>query len=157
MLQAVIEIKLHKAIKGVSPSYLKNIIVRSDFEKFKTGLSTYLEIISYKEHEINYVMHLKSFFDCILPDNLIETQERIDLIIRKGKTKADNTVVLFEAKKSNSSDMITPDNLNKKAFHEMILYFMRERSNGNTDIKHLIINTQTEFFIFNARDFENKL
>ncbi len=154
MIKPSIEIKLHKAIKAISPAYLKTVIAQSDFDTFKNALSTYLDIISHKEHEINYVMHLKSFFDCVLPDNLIETQERIDLIIRKGKAKTDNAVVLFEAKKSNSSDMITPDNLNKKAFHEMILYFMRERLGGNTDIKHLIINTQTEFFIFNSRDFE---
>lgn len=157
MLQALIEDKLHKAIKEKSASYLKTIIARSDFNNFKQALSDYLEIISHKEHEINYVMHLKSFFDCILPDNLIETQERIDLIIRKGKTKADNAAILFEAKKSNSSDMITKDNLNKKALHELILYFMRERANGNTDIKHLIINTQTEFYIFKAQDFEKQV
>jgi adenine-specific DNA-methyltransferase len=111
--------------------------------------------ISHKEHEPNYTMHLKSFLDCILLDNLIETQGRTDLIIRKGKTKADNAVILFEVKTAmNKSEMITKDNLNKKAFHEIILYFMRERLGGNTDIKHLIINTQTEFYILKAQDFE---
>lgn len=155
MIKPSIETKLHKAIKAISPAYLKAVIAQSDFDTFKTALSTYLDIISHKEHEINYVMHFRDFLKKLFPDNLIETQERIDLIIRKGKAKTDNAIVLFEAKQSdNKSDMITPDNLNKKAFHEMILYFMRERLSGNTDIKHLIINTQTEFFIFNSRDFE---
>ncbi len=155
MLQAIIEDKLHKAIKEKSASYLKTIITRGDFNVFKQALSDYLEKTSHKEHEINYVMHLKSFLDILLPLNLIETQGRTDLIIRKGKTKAENAVILFEAKQNdNKLDMITKNNLNKKAFHEMILYFMRERAKNNTDIKHLIINTQTEFFIFNAHDFE---
>ena len=155
MLQAIIEDKLHKAIKEKSASYLKTIITRGDFNVFKQALSDYLENISHKEHEINYVMHLKSFLDILLPLNLIETQGRTDLIIRKGKTKADNAVILFEAKQNdNKLDMITKNNLNKKALHELILYFMRQRAYGNTDIKHLIINTQTEFFIFDAKDFE---
>jgi len=47
------------------------------------------------------------------------------------------------------------ENINTKAFHELILYFLRERiSNNNIEIKHLVITNIFEWFIFNASDFE---
>ena len=46
-------------------------------------------------------------------------------------------------------------NLNTKAFHELILYFMRERIKGkNIEVKNLIITNIFEWFIFNSNDFE---
>jgi adenine-specific DNA-methyltransferase len=50
--------------------------------------------------------------------------------------------------------MITVDNLNKKAMHEAILYYLQERmQNNNIELKHIIITNLTEFFIFDAKEF----
>jgi hypothetical protein len=64
--------------------------------------------------------------------------------------------VLIEVKKpGNRSEMIQKENLNTKAFHELILYYLRERiSNGNLEIKHLIATNVYEWFIFDATIFE---
>jgi hypothetical protein len=44
--------------------------------------------------------------------------------------------------------MITKDNLNKKAFHELIQYYLEERIiNENLEIKHLIITNSIDWFI----------
>ena len=64
--------------------------------------------------------------------------------------------VLIEAKKpSNKSEMISPDNLNAKAFHELILYYLRERiTNHNLEIKHLVATNIYEWYVFDAGLFE---
>jgi len=38
--------------------------------------------------------------------------------------------------------------------HEIVLYYMRERSLGNTNIQKLVISTEHEFFVFEAKEFE---
>ena len=51
--------------------------------------------------------------------------------------------------------MPTCENINTKAFHELILYYLRERiTNKNIEVKHLVITNIFEWFIFNASDFE---
>jgi len=54
--------------------------------------------------------------------------------------------------------MVRPDCLNAKAFHELILYYMRERiTNHNLEIKHLIATNIYEWFIFDVEVFEKNL
>jgi len=51
--------------------------------------------------------------------------------------------------------MPTCDNINTKAFQELILYYLQERiTNKNIEIKYLVITDIFEWFIFNASDFE---
>ncbi len=50
--------------------------------------------------------------------------------------------------------MIRLDNVNRKAMHELVLYFMQERDAGNTDIQHLVICTEYQFFVFSSSSFE---
>jgi adenine-specific DNA-methyltransferase len=51
--------------------------------------------------------------------------------------------------------MPTINNLNSKAFYELILYYLRERIiNKNIDIKYLVTTNIYEWFIFSANDFE---
>src|SRR5690606_17632124 len=43
------------------------------------------------------------------------------------------------------------DNLNTKAFHELILYYLQEKiTNKNLEIKHIIVTNIYEWFIFDA-------
>jgi len=51
--------------------------------------------------------------------------------------------------------MITRENLNKKAFQELVLYYLRERiTHKNLEIKHLIATNIYEWFIFDATLFD---
>jgi adenine-specific DNA-methyltransferase len=51
--------------------------------------------------------------------------------------------------------MPSKENFNTKAFHELVLYYLRERiTNKNLEIKHLVITNIFEWYIFNASDFE---
>src|SRR5690606_35349711 len=52
-------------------------------------------------------------------------------------------------------DMVTKENLNAKAMHELILYFLRERVNHkNISLTHLVITNIYEWFVFDASLFE---
>jgi hypothetical protein len=88
------------------------------------------------------------------PHHLIEQQERIDFVIRiAGKNSP--AAVLVEAKRhANKADMISASDCNRKAMHEIVLYYMRERTLGNTDFQKRIICTEHEFFVFEAKEFE---
>jgi adenine-specific DNA-methyltransferase len=51
--------------------------------------------------------------------------------------------------------MISKENINCKAFHELILYYLRERIIGNNlEVKQLIATNIYEWFIFDASLFE---
>ena len=64
--------------------------------------------------------------------------------------------VIVEAKKPvNKSEMLRTDNINAKAFQELILYYMRERITlKNLEIKYLIVTNIHEWFIFDAQLFD---
>ncbi|MGM0620945.1 MAG: DUF7149 domain-containing protein [Bacteroidota bacterium] len=64
--------------------------------------------------------------------------------------------LLLQTKKpSNKTEMLSVENINTKALHELILYYLRERITGkNLDLKHLVASNIYEWFIFDAADFE---
>ena len=86
----------------------------------------------------------------------INTKGRNDLVIHHGPDAKSFAGVLIEAKKpSNKSEMVRSDNVNAKAFHELILYYLRERiTNHNLEIKHLVATNIYEWYVFDAGLFE---
>lgn len=144
-----------KIKKSLSPAYRLLKPKRDEMEHFKRSMQSYLKVINSAESEENLKTHLMDFLKKLYgKEHLIEQQERIDFVIRTGG-KGTNAGVLFESKKlSNKQDMISQDNINKKALHELVLYFMRERHANNTDIKFLVICNEFEFYIFEAKEFE---
>lgn len=63
-------------------------------------------------------------------------------------------MVLFEFKKVNSAEMVTKDNLVKKAMFELVLYYiLEEHEKKNTSIKHLVISDGYKYFIFEKAEF----
>ena len=141
--------------KSLSPSYRLLKPKRNEMEHFKRSIQCYLNVINSNESEENLKTHLMDFFKKLYgKEHLIEQQERIDFVIRTGG-KGTNAAILFESKKlSNKQDMISHDNINKKALHELVLYFMRERYANNTDIKFLVICNEFAFYVFEANEFE---
>lgn len=136
----------------------KKSISRPEFEVFKTHLKLYKASIDQqheaKQSEPNIVSNaLKPFVDSLGYTSHSYTQKGqsgIDLaILHNG-----NPSVLFEIKKHKSTDMISCAKPNTKAFHEAILYFMRERDKGNQSIFHIVISDFYQWFIFDAKDFD---
>jgi hypothetical protein len=140
--------KLSPALKAHRPA-------RSDVDQFARDLESYLNHIDSKETEENLKTHFMGLLKpTYQPSYTIEQYGDIDFVIRAGGTGSP-AAVLFEAKRElNKADMIRKGDINRKALHELILYFFRERHSGNTDIRHVVICTEFEMYVFEASDFE---
>ncbi len=143
--------------QSLNKAFLKQPINRDDINSFKRNLQTLISKINDKESE----EHHKNFIRDFLKDTFyksdyeINTKGRQDLVIHTGKDASDPVGVILEAKKpTNKADMISADNPNRKALHELILYFLRERiDENNIDVKYLVITNINEWFIFDASVF----
>ena len=89
----------------------------------------------------------------------INTKDRNDLVIHTGKTTKEPVGVILEVKKpSNKTEMISASKSNTKAMHELILYYLRERTvHNNIDIKYLVITNIYEWYIIDEVWFEKNI
>ena len=143
--------------KSLNKAYLKVKPSRSAIELFKVNLIKLLDGLDESESEEHVKNDLSDFLkNTFFQKFYINTKGRNDLVIHNGPDAKSFAGVLIEAKKpSNKFEMIRQDNLNAKAFHELILYYLRERiTNHNLEIKHLVATNIYEWYIFDACLFE---
>lgn len=154
-------IKLKDYLKTHHKSYISHKIERTDFVKYLQNLRiAYAQILeavktnATEENIKNTVINfIKDTFYTDRKDIQINAFNNIDYAIKKN----DNIEVIMEFKKpSNKAEMITCDNLNKKALHEAIKYFYDEKHKGNYHIKNIIISDGISYFIFNPLQFQHK-
>ncbi|MCH8535474.1 MAG: Eco57I restriction-modification methylase domain-containing protein [Flavobacteriaceae bacterium] len=151
------QLKLQQAL---NPAYRKLKPNRKEVNSFIQALKDCLQSVEISdknnESEEHIKSHLKSFFEATFyQDRYINTKDRIDLAIYLGKNAKSNIGVLMEAKRlSNKAEFPTPQNLNKKATQELLLYYLRERlDHQNNNIKQLIATNGKEWFLFKGEDF----
>lgn len=144
--------------KSINKAYLKVRPNRSQIETFKKNILRLFDRIDESESEEFHKNITSDFFKntWYYPDYFINTKGRADLVIHTGKDTTAPVGVLFEVKKSgNRTEMPTTGDLNSKAFHELMLYYLRERvKEKNISIKYLVITNIYEWFIFQSADFE---
>ena len=143
----------------LNKAYRQVAIETEDFNHFKEALHILLSTISDGQREETQKEHLRNFLsDTFYKPYYMAPEEDIDLAVRLDKTSKSNIGLLIEVKSTtNKNEMISVGNLNRKAFQELLLYYLRERiSKKNTDIKYLIATNVYEYFIFDAQEFEQK-
>ncbi len=87
--------------------------------------------------------------------NAINTKNKEDLVIYENKRADSDSLVVIEAKRpSNTNEMISFDNANKKALHELVFYYLNERNSNNFNLKHLIVTNIYEWFIVDVNQFD---
>jgi hypothetical protein len=163
--------RLHilKPRKALNKAFLKVKPNRTEIESFKTNLTQLLDRINDAESEEfhkNLIIDFlkKSYYD---PNHFVNTKGRNDLVIHNSDKASGTVGVIIEAKKpTNKTEMLkvfapgdTPEQMlskiNVKAFHELVLYYLRERiTQKNIEIKHLIATNINEWFIFDATVFD---
>jgi hypothetical protein len=150
--------KVQSPRESLNKAYLKVKPNRLQIETFKNNIVNLFAQIKETESEEFHKNIISEFLKNTYysPSNYINTKGRSDLVIHNGKDSNSTVGVLFETKKpDNKSEMPTRDNISTKAFHELILYYLRERIlNKNIEIKHLVITNIYEWYIFNSTDFE---
>ena len=163
------EIRILKPRKALNKAFLKVKPNRSEIECFKTNLSQLIDRINDNESEEyhkNLVIDFlkKTYYE---PNHYINTKGRNDLVIHNSNTASSSVGVIIEAKKpNNKTEMLkvfSPEDtqeqmlskINVKAFHELVLYYLRERITQKTlKIKYLIATNINEWFIFDATMFD---
>ena len=147
-----------KPKKVLNKAFLKIKPNRTDIERFKNNLIQLLDRtndIESEEFHKNLIIEFlkKTYYD---PNHFINTKGRNDLVIHIGEKAGSSVGVIIEAKKpTNKSEMMTAEKLNTKAFHELVLYYLRERIiHKNLEVKHLVATNINEWFIFDATLFD---
>lgn len=144
--------------KALSKSLLKVKPNRIDIENFQTNLILLLDRIDNSgSEELNKNLIAEFLKDTYYKTNyFINTKENNNLIIHNGKSPDSPVGVIIGTKTpKNRKEIVTTENLNTKAFHELILRYLRERIiHQNHEIKHLIITNAYEWFIFDSALFD---
>jgi len=145
----------------INKAYAKQTVRRDELDKFRENLSVLFERLRTDERE----EHLKNFIADFLKDtwyrrtNLVNTSDHIDLAIYTGPSSSDPVSVLIETKTPvNRQEMMTREKPNAKAFHEIILYYLKQViEEHNHDIKHLLVTNTDEWFVFDGVWFEKHI
>lgn len=144
--------------KALNKAFLKQKVYREEMERFKTNLLKMLHDKNENESEEYHKNLLSAFLKETWYKDLhfINTRERTDLVIHEKAASDSAPAVLIETKKpGNKSEMPSKEDLNAKALHELIRYYLHERvDNENKFIKHLIVTDLNAFFIFDENEFD---
>lgn len=146
--------------KALNKAFLKVKANRNDIELFKTNLISLLDNINEAESEEFHKNLVSTFLNDTYykSAHFINTKGRNDLVIHNTNSPSGTVGVIIEAKKpTNKTEMLKADNLNAKAFQELVLYYLRERiTHKNLEIKYLVATNIYEWFIFDANLFEKE-
>lgn len=161
--------------KALNKAFLKVKPNRSDIEHFKANLIRLLDRTNDTESEEFHKNLVSDFLKetWYKPHHFINTKGWNDLVIHNGPDAGSPVGVIVETKKpTNKSEMPralaiadkthpgsgpmeSAEQLNTKAFHELVLYYLRERiTHKNPEVKHLVITNIYEWFIFDAVVFD---
>ncbi len=123
---------------------------KEQLEAFKTAFDAFLET-NPQENE----NHQNDAFNDLLKGVFkykVKPTKRIDSAILNDNGKVE-VIIEFKALK-NSNEFIKKGDLNVKALHESLFYYLIERKNGNNNLKRLILATIKELYIIDANEFE---
>ena len=144
--------------KSLNKAYRQIPVDRTAFDSFKKQLHILYEQISSINTEEKLKGDLMDFLKLTFygQNYKVSPNGDIDCAIHLGNSIDDPVGVIFEVKKpTNVSEMITREDLNRKALQELLLYYLRERhTKKNFQLKQLVVTNINEFFVFDAQEFE---
>ncbi len=144
--------------KSLNKAYRQIPVDRTVFDTFKKQLNILYEQISTINTEEKLKGDLMDFLKLSFygQDFKVSPNGDIDCAIHLGNSIDNPVGVIFEVKKpTNVSEMITREDLNRKALQELLLYYLRERhTKKNFQLKQLVVTNVYEFFVFDAQEFE---
>ncbi|MGN8420542.1 DUF7149 domain-containing protein, partial [Helicobacter pylori] len=123
---------------------------QEQLKAFETAFNTFLET-NQQENENH---HNDAFNDLLkgVFKYKVKPTKKIDSAILNENNKVE-VIIEFKALK-NPNEFIKKGDLNVKALHESLLYYLIERKGGNNNLKRLILGTIKELYIIDANEFE---
>ena len=121
---------LLKPNQVLNKAYRQVAIETADFDLFN--------VVDWQREETQKE-HLRNFLsETFYKTYYMAPEEDIDLAIRLDKTTKSNIGLLVEVKSTtNKGEMISNDNLNRKALQELLLYYLKERVSRRTMILNI--------------------
>ncbi|WQU10117.1 class I SAM-dependent DNA methyltransferase [Helicobacter pylori] len=123
---------------------------KEQLKAFETAFNAFLET-NPQENE----NHQNDAFNDLLKGVFkykVKPTKKIDSAILNDNDKVE-VIIEFKALK-NPNEFIKKGDLNVKALHESLFYYLTERKNGNNNLKRLILATIKELYIIDANEFE---
>ncbi len=123
---------------------------QEQLKAFETAFNAFLET-NQQENE----NHQNDAFNDLLKSVFkykVKPTKKIDSAILNENNEVE-VIIEFKALK-NPNEFIKKGDLNVKAFHESLFYYLIERRKGNNNLKHLILATIKELYIIDANEFE---
>ena len=144
--------------KSLNKAYRQVPVDRAAFDAFKAQLHNFYEQIAVINTEEKVKGDLMDLLKLTFYGQRykVSPNGKIDCAIHLGNNIQDPVGVIFEVKMpGNVSEMISREDLNRKALQEILLYYLRERhTNKNIQLKQLIVTNIYEYFVFDAQEFE---
>ncbi|MGL2618951.1 class I SAM-dependent DNA methyltransferase [Helicobacter pylori] len=123
---------------------------KEQLKAFETAFNAFLETNQQENED-----HHKDAFNDLLKGVFkykVKPTKKIDSAILNENNKVE-VIIEFKALK-NPNEFIKKGDLNVKALHESLLYYLIERKEGNNNLKRLILATIKELYIIDANEFE---
>ncbi|EMH28883.1 Eco57I restriction-modification methylase domain-containing protein [Helicobacter pylori] len=123
---------------------------QEQLKDFETAFNAFLETNQQENED-----HHKDAFNDLLKGAFkykVKPTKKIDSAILNDNNKVE-VIIEFKALK-NPNEFIKKGDLNVKALHESLLYYLIERKEGNNNLKRLILGTIKELYIIDANEFE---
>ncbi|WP_187921919.1 class I SAM-dependent DNA methyltransferase [Helicobacter pylori] len=123
---------------------------QEQLKDFETAFNAFLET-NQQENENH---HNDAFNDLLkgVFKYRVKPTKKIDSAILNENNKVE-VIIEFKALK-NPNEFVKGGDLNVKALHESLLYYLTERKEGNNNLKRLILGTIKELYIIDANEFE---
>ncbi|HEX8428321.1 DUF7149 domain-containing protein [Hymenobacter sp.] len=151
--------KLHPLLpsQALDLAYRRQKTTRIALGAFEAARLALLPELDAAKDEADMVQPLIRFLHAAgLGGYYLNSHGKRDLVLRTGPNAADPFGVLFELKhRKNAGEMVRPDNLNRKALHELLLYYFQERTSEVQlpELRQLVVTTGYEWFVFDAHEF----
>jgi adenine-specific DNA-methyltransferase len=140
-------------------AYRRQKITTAQLDAFRTARVELLKELPTLKGEDGLPESIRRFLSSVGFDsskNYIHSEQPRDLIMRNGPKSTDSIGVLLELKHTkNPGEMVTVGDLNRKALHELVLYYLEDRVSGKgDDLRRLVITDGYRWFLFDALDFD---
>lgn len=150
--------KISTPLEAFGKLYRKQFIDGSEFLAFKDAFKELFDNIEDGQVEPTQRKFFTSFMEGIIPKDFLVTHEEdsIDVVLHTGAKITTPKGVLIELKSTtNKDEMVTKEDINKKALQELLYYYLNERiGKQNTSLKYLIACNTYECFIWDAQLFD---
>ena len=150
--------KIYTPLESFNKLYRKQPIDESEFTDFKDTFKELFDNIEDGQVESTQRKIFTTFMEQIFPKGYLVTHEEdnIDVVLHTGVKIKSPKGVLFELKSTtNKEEMVTKEDINRKALQELLFYYLNERiGRQNNSIKYLIACNIYECFVWDAHIFE---